>query len=246
MSVPIIKEKPTSLRILFAEDDDDLRFALTSVLVSDGGFQVEACASGEEAIELLKQQTFDVVVLDYKMPGLSGLNVLQWMHEQKMETPVLFLTGAGTETVAVEAMKLGAYDYCRKELVEIEHLPLIINGIYERYLFKKERENRIQLEQKYFESMKTFYDTVSSIVPILQRSLTVMVKDIEQQERELIPYLPPETQQKFIDAFAALKQEHSVIAFAVRSILHAINVLNDTSKQEKKAQEVQAMSGISS
>lgn len=63
------------------------------------------------------------------------------MYEQKNETPVLMLTAAGTENIAVEAMKLGAYDYIKKDQLDLEHLPINLNGIYERYLFRKEREN---------------------------------------------------------------------------------------------------------
>ena len=234
-------EKPVSLRILFAEDDDALRSALSAILIADAGHRVEGCASGEEAIELLKQQQFDIVVLDHKMPGLTGLNVLQWMHEQKMETPVVMLTGAGTEVIAVEAMKLGAYDYVRKENVEIEHLPIILNGVYERYLFKKEREYIARAEQRNLELMDTFRETVSSVTAILESVLEAMSANLETYERELDRHIETEGHKQLVDAFARIKQDHSVIAFAMSSLLHSATALYETFRTEnvKSRQEIE-------
>ncbi|MBM4162614.1 MAG: response regulator, partial [Ignavibacteria bacterium] len=97
--------------LLIVDDDDSFRIAMKQILSSSGRYRVRSCESGESAIEALQQERFDVVILDYRMGGISGLNVLQWMHEQKIDTPVVMMTAAGSESVAVEAMKLGAYDY---------------------------------------------------------------------------------------------------------------------------------------
>src|SRR3989337_2145300 len=115
--------------ILLVDDDDSFRMAIRQVLSSTGKYKVKTCDSGETAIEMLKGERFDIVIRDYKMVGMSGLNVLQWMHEQKIETPVVMMTAAGSEMVAVEAMKLGAYDYVRKEHVEIDHIEILIAGV---------------------------------------------------------------------------------------------------------------------
>ena len=73
------------------------------------------------------------------------------MYEQKNETPVLMLTAAGTENIAVEAMKFGAYDYIRKEQLQFEVLPILINGVYQQFLFRKEKENKefIQINKQF-------------------------------------------------------------------------------------------------
>src|SRR3989339_594610 len=108
--------QPKDIRsVLLADDDDSFRSVIKQVLTSTGKYRVHPCESGDQAIEALRQERFDVVIVDYKMPGLTGLNVLQWMHEEKIDTPVIMMTAAGSESVAVEAMKLGAYDYVRKE-----------------------------------------------------------------------------------------------------------------------------------
>lgn len=237
-------EKPASLRILFAEDDDSLRLALSGILAAEAGYQIETCATGEEAIEILKQETFDVVLLDYKMPGLSGLNVLQWMHEQKIETPAIILTGAGSEVIAVEAMKLGAYDYVRKEHVDIEHLPIIINGVFERFLFKKEKEKRVQGEQRNLELLESYRETVQSVTNILESVLSAMSANLETYQRELDNHVQSEGHQQLVDAFARIKQDHSVIAFAISSILHSATALYETFKKETPPKEAETVNRI--
>jgi len=141
----------TPLRLLIVDDDDAFRLALKSAM-DDSGYSVESCDCGEAGINILRASVFDVVILDYRMPGISGLNVLQWMHEQKMETPVIMLTAVGSENIAVEAMKLGAYDYFAKDTIDIFHLPIAINSAYECFLFKKEKM-RNQLNEQTHEKI---------------------------------------------------------------------------------------------
>ncbi len=146
------------LRILLVDDEEPLRNILRKYLESTDKFECTECESGEDAVGLLNRLQFDVIILDYKMQGISGLNVLQTMSEQKNETPVLMLTAAGSENIAVEAMKLGAYDYIRKDQLDLEHLPIILNGIHERYLFRKERENN----RLVIENWNTFIDILNT------------------------------------------------------------------------------------
>jgi CheY-like chemotaxis protein len=201
---------------------------MVDVLSSVGSYHIETSESGEHAVELMKQKRYDVVILDYKMPVMTGLNVLQWMHEEKMETPVLMLTGAGSEVVAVEAMKLGAYDYLRKEHIEVEHLPIIINGIYERYLFRKEKELREHIEKeraKHVTSVETFQSTVTSISLILKNTLSVVSLNLDEYEQELKPYVKSEGQQRFSEAMSELRQEFSTISLGLKSMVNLADML---------------------
>jgi DNA-binding response OmpR family regulator len=156
---------PPAHTILFAEDEPSFRLAVFTFLSSQG-FQVEVCETGKAAVEALTHSQFDVVILDYRMPEMSGLNVLQWMYEQKFETPVIMLTGAGSETIAVEALKLGAYDYILKDQLDFHHLPIVINGVYERYMFRKEKKFREEFERRRENDLTTlelFHSTLSSL-----------------------------------------------------------------------------------
>ena len=69
------------IRALVAEDEESFLRVLTAVLEATQRFEVYPCESGDEAVETLKRSQFDVIILDHKMPGMTGLNVLQWLHE---------------------------------------------------------------------------------------------------------------------------------------------------------------------
>lgn len=187
--------------------------------------EVTMSDSGEDAIEKLKADEYDVVLLDYKMPGLSGLDVLAWMHENKNDTPVIMLTAAGSEEVAVEAMKLGAYDYLSKEHIEIDRLPLTINSVHERYLYRREisRRERQEIEQreqqKDMASLQMFQSTVNSIGQFVNNGLYQLTKEIGNAESELLRYVNEDGRQAFLTSFSSLKQEFEVVSSGLKSML---------------------------
>ena len=102
--------KPT---ILIIDDDTSLRRVLEYNL-QEAGYQVVAAASGEEGLRLFTEETPALVITDMKMPGMDGLQVLKAVKERSPETLVMIITAFGTVDIAVEAMKLGAYDYITK------------------------------------------------------------------------------------------------------------------------------------
>jgi len=111
-------------RILIVEDRDSLRRMLERALGQEG-YEVEAAADGASAIRLVEQKPFDLVLTDLKLPDVSGLQVLAASRAAQPRVPVLVLTGYGTVGSAVEAMKLGAYDFLEKPL-EIDDLARLI------------------------------------------------------------------------------------------------------------------------
>jgi DNA-binding response OmpR family regulator len=210
------------LRLLIVDDEDAFRLALESAM-NDSGYVVESCDCGEAAINLLRASHFDVVILDYRMPGISGLNVLQWMHEQKMETPAIMLTAVGSETLAVEAMKLGAYDYFAKDTIDIFHLPIAINSAYERFLFKKEKmRNQLneQTHEKNLKSAELFHATLSSLSSIVNNSLSLLVLNIQEDMQSLLPNVKEKARADFMQAFNAIAQDMNVVSVSVRAMLN--------------------------
>jgi len=103
-------------RLVLLVDDEALARKLYEDLLTEHGFQVTAAASGEEALALAAKVTFDVVVLDIVMPGMSGLEVLARLRETQPDCPVLMLTGYVTSQNAIAALKLGAFDFLVKGL----------------------------------------------------------------------------------------------------------------------------------
>lgn len=92
------------------------------------GYEVETAATGEEGIETIRDDRFDLVLTDLKLPGISGLEVLQAVRSARPALPVVVLTAYGTVATAVEAMKRGAHDFLEKP-VEIEDLFALVAGI---------------------------------------------------------------------------------------------------------------------
>jgi DNA-binding NtrC family response regulator len=111
-------------RILIVEDRDSLRRMLERALGQEG-YEVAAAADGQAGIRLLEERPFDFVLTDLKLPDVSGLDVLAASRTAQPRVPVVVLTGYGTVGTAVEAMKLGAYDFLEKPL-EIDDLSRLI------------------------------------------------------------------------------------------------------------------------
>jgi DNA-binding NtrC family response regulator len=101
--------------ILLVEDRDSLRRLLARALAEEG-YEVAAAAGGAEAIRLLGERPFDLVLTDLRLPDLSGLEVLAASRQMQPRVPVVVLTAFGTVGAAVEAMKLGAFDFLEKPL----------------------------------------------------------------------------------------------------------------------------------
>ena len=102
-------------------DDETIFTKNMSKLLKNRGYQVTAVNSGDSAIRELGQNHFDVIVLDLKMPGMDGIATLKEVMKLGLFTETLILTGHGSIDTALEAMKLGAYDYLTKPC-EIDEL----------------------------------------------------------------------------------------------------------------------------
>ena len=106
----------TRIRVLVVDDEEVVRLGYRRVLSGDG-FTVMAAGDGREALELMADKRFDVVLLDLRMPGMDGLAVLRAIKEQWPESEVVVITGYPSIESAKEAVRLGAYDYLMKPVV---------------------------------------------------------------------------------------------------------------------------------
>jgi DNA-binding NtrC family response regulator len=107
-------------KILLVDDEVELTETIKRLL-EHRGYDVTAVNSGDSAIKALGQDRFDVMVLDLKMPGMDGITTLKEIRKLQINTQALVLTGHGAINTALEAMKLGAYDYLTKPC-EIDEL----------------------------------------------------------------------------------------------------------------------------
>jgi len=101
------------MRVLVVDDNATFLMQMKKFL-SLKGFEVDTCAGGKEAVEKLQRERYDVVILDLKMPDISGLDVIREVKKKGVKTNVIVVTGYGEVESAVEAMKLGAIDYIQK------------------------------------------------------------------------------------------------------------------------------------
>jgi DNA-binding NtrC family response regulator len=127
---------PRKIDLLLVDDDPDFRETVARRFTRRG-FQVQEAAHGEQALQLAGLRQFDVVVLDMVMPGLSGIQVLEQLKLTHPECEVILLTGQGTIETAVQAMKLGAYDFLTKPF-PLAELEVLIEKAYERRQLRKE------------------------------------------------------------------------------------------------------------
>jgi len=101
--------------VMFVDDEEGVRLSWNRYL-SQAGFDVTTAEDGAKAITKLKSQPVDVVVSDLKMPGVDGVQLLLWIHEERPETRFILLTGFGNEEVERRVRDLGAFDYLNKPI----------------------------------------------------------------------------------------------------------------------------------
>ena len=126
-------------------DDEVVFTGNMSRLLTTRGYRVTAVNSGDSAIQALEEEDFDVVVLDLKMPGMDGITTLKEIKKLGLFTETLILTGHGAIDTALEAIKLGAYDYLTKPC-EIDELVEKIEGAWGKKdgEVKKDIQDKIQ------------------------------------------------------------------------------------------------------
>src|SRR5258706_12309252 len=113
MSDTPMTPEPESAHILVVDDEGAIRYSISKTL-QRVGYQVSAAASGEEALDMLGEQIFDVVLTDIRMPGLTGVELLSKIKERAPDAIVLLMTGYASLGTAVESLRLGAHDYLIK------------------------------------------------------------------------------------------------------------------------------------
>ncbi len=234
-------EKPQPMKVLIIDDEEAFRMSLELALNISKEFGVQSCSSARAARDLMESATFDVVILDYSMPEENGLDFLKWLQSKNNQTPVIMVTAAGSETVAVEAIKLGAYDYFRKDQIDIDKLPIAIMSAHERRLYRIEMERRarerelMKEKEKDLESLRTFETTVTSISEFIENSLYTHLKGLQHNEEELAKFLTREGQQVIKERFAELRQGVEVISDGMTSMRDLTTLV------AKKLEEIQEL-----
>ena len=178
-------------RILVADDEESIRWVLSKSLTKQG-YHVDLASNGREALLLSRKQTYDLAVLDIKMPGLSGLELLSKFREECPQALVIIMTAESTMKNAIEAMKRGAYDYLTKPF-DLDALDAIIfkaqktaDVSAEVSLLKQEIKDHYQLERTIIgqsQPMQRLYKMLGKIAP---SDVTILIYGESGTGKELI------------------------------------------------------------
>jgi DNA-binding NtrC family response regulator len=163
----------SSAKILIVDDELIMRESLAGWLERDG-HQVQTAPSGEDALEKLKQTKFDIMLVDIKMEGISGLDVLRHVKESDPDIAIVMITAYGSIHTAIEAMKNGAYDYMLKPF-DPNELGMLIEKIIrfqdqtrEMLYLRQERRERTRFESMIGQSkvMQQIFDLIRDVAPM--------------------------------------------------------------------------------
>lgn len=137
----------TKTNLLLVDDDKRLGTAAGKVL-ADEGYNVRIVTSGREALDVLEQQEIALVVSDLRLPDVDGITLLKKVRELSPEAEVVMITGHGSIELAVEAMRLGAYDFIEKPLDSIALLKTVAKAFEKHRLMYENRQLRRQLHRR--------------------------------------------------------------------------------------------------
>lgn len=177
-------------KVLFVDDDKTFSKVMKREL-SRMRYSVVCADSGEAALDELKKQGFDVIVLDIKMPGMGGLKALKKIKKTDSETEVIMLTGRATIESAVESMKMGAYDYITKPC-RLNELDILLKKAFEKKQLTRENtslrrlatageHDRTMLSQS--NKMKHVFDLIEKVAA---KDSTVLIQGESGTGKELV------------------------------------------------------------
>ncbi len=180
----------SAARVLIVDDEKSMRDLLT-ITLEKSGYDVTAAEGGEAAIEAIRKDSFDTVITDLRMPRVDGMQVLRAARDLSPETAVIVVTAVASTETAVEAMKLGAYDYITKPF-KLDEVDLIIkNGLERKRLRDENLYLRRQLETQHrFENIigksARIAEVFDTIRKIADSPATAMISGESGTGKELV------------------------------------------------------------
>lgn len=159
----------SSEKILVIDDSPEI-LALFSEYLKAEGFEVETSGDGATGVEMIEKKSYDLIVTDLKMPGMDGMKVLEFAMNHSPDSICIILTGYGTVKNAVEAIKLGAFDYLTKPVKMDEILVTMQRALEYRNLKLENINLRNQLKKKYkFENIIGDHEGMQKVFEIMEK-----------------------------------------------------------------------------
>jgi len=213
-------------------DDDTGTLKTLSAILEDMGHQVTACAKGRQAMELVKDNLFHIVITDIKLPDISGLEILEMTKEANPEAAVIMITGHASLETAVSAVNEGAYAYLLKPVTLNELETIINNALREQRLLQENRRlvEDLQLYNKLLEEANSELEQLSQaksdFMAKMSHELRTPLNSIIGFSEVLLDKSKPPLSEAKHDEFL------NYIHLSATHLLHLINSILDLSKIE--------------
>lgn len=221
-----------NVSVLIVEDQEDHAVLIKALLeegMKDFGLNVDHVPSGEAGLEHLENNSYDICLLDFELgEGIDGVGVLETSQSKSIQTPIVMLTSAGDETVAVRAMKAGAKDYLRKELLSPESLRSTMRhtlALHEEELLRKQAQEQLQQAKDELEQKVQQLDEANKHLLKLGRLKDEFLSSVSHELRTPIANIKlsqqlaiahPEERDKY---FATLRRETERLHFIIEELL---------------------------
>jgi len=175
--------------ILIIDDDDQLRKSFNKLL-GEEGHHSKCAASGEAGLKIIQEETPDLVILDMRLPGMNGFETFQAIHEMEPKLPVIIMTAFGTTETAIEATKMGAFDYILKPF-DIPEMLVVIKQALEASRFMRSPVDIDVIPEKSFRDaiigrsrpMQEVYKTIGRVS---ETEATVLIRGESGTGKELV------------------------------------------------------------
>ncbi len=176
--------------ILVVDDEESMRFFLEETLKKEG-YTVVSVGDGKEAVRRASETEFDLITMDIKMPGMSGLEALLEIKKLKPEVVVIMITAYGSEKIAIDAIQKGAYDYFTKPF-DLDNLRIVIRRAIEKRRLATENDKlRRELEKRYrfdniIGSSGRMIEVLELVGKVVDTNVTVLLHGETGTGKELI------------------------------------------------------------
>ena len=184
------------VRVMVVDDEETVR-SLLKVTLEEAGYFVATAANGEEALAELSQNEFEAMLLDIKMPGISGMDMLGKLTTERPDICVIMITGVGDTQTAVDAMKKGAYDFITKPFDRNDVVQKLRKALDKRELQLQREQFVAELQESLGELSGKIQEQFNELVRTLAREHTLLYDLTMKQKgntKEALSKLPPELQ----------------------------------------------------
>jgi signal transduction histidine kinase len=209
------------MNILVVDDEEMVRYVLTEKLC-ESGFSVTAAHNGQSAVELFLDTAFDAVLLDLKMPGMDGIETLKELRKHDSNIPVIMVTAFGDIATAVEAIKLGAYDFVEKP-PQISRIMVTLRRAIEKAALEREvRDLGKNVEES--AALKLAYEKLKELDQVKSTFLSSVSHELRTPLTSIIGYAEI-SRKKLNKLISGIVGDDTKIAIKIRQVEENLGII---------------------